>query len=60
MACMLDRQLTEVRNKPSNSGLLMKESWGPACSREGSLVAKLRQDVTMNGRDWMWRLRMKM
>lgn len=52
---------TTVKNKPSSLGLVMKESWDPMCSKEGSLGAKLRQGVTMNGWDWMrmWRMKMK-
>lgn len=50
---------TRVMNKPSSWGLVMKAPWGPTCSSEGSLAARLRRDGTMNewGRRRRWRMR---
>lgn len=49
---------SEEMNKPSSWGLVMKASLGsPMCSKEGSLAARLMQDVTMNEWGRRWRLR---
>lgn len=50
---------TELMNKPSSWALVMRVPWVPMCSSEGSLGARLRLDVTMNGWDWRRRWRMK-
>lgn len=52
----------EAMNKPSSLGLGMKAPWAsPPCSCEGSLAARRRRGVTMNGwgRRRRWRMRRK-
>lgn len=52
---------SEEVNRPSSWGLVMKAPWGnPTCSSWESLAAKLRLDVTMNGKDRRWRMRGRM